>query len=274
MNVSLAAQTLSSSVAKGNDFLWDEIALPGFWRKWSYNWFHTVDMAFVMMTSRNPLATGFNVAPVALENLPEWRKKCYFGILCSALILCYQYQKISWHEMTSHSNLHLHTNCNKITMNFCSRKLGGDMGATTNLRYCSPVCPKRIIIWNSTESSNTGNCPHFDDALCDWIGLLDLSRKIKQNTPVTNLPDLVDPEMVNSWQIADPNGQGMSKWVRDMCCITQLGTFWESCFPSFSAQTVGLCCCWIPRTQTMYMHTHYNHDSHALNKQVELLFHH
>ena len=40
-----------------------------------------VDMAFDMMNSRNPFALGFK-APVTLQNLSEWRKKCYELAAC------------------------------------------------------------------------------------------------------------------------------------------------------------------------------------------------
>ena len=47
------------------------------------------------------------------------------------------------------------------------------------------------------ESSNTGNCTHFGDSLCNSLEFLDFSTKRNQHTPVANLQELVDPEMVS-----------------------------------------------------------------------------
>ena len=76
MNVWLAAQTLSSSVATAIDFLWKEVNLLQFEGNETTTDFITkVDMAFVMLNSRNPFAKGFKAA-VSLEILSMWMQQC------------------------------------------------------------------------------------------------------------------------------------------------------------------------------------------------------
>ena len=40
---------------------------------------------------------------------------------------------------------------------------------------------RRLFIRNSIEPSNTGNCTHFDDALCEPYGLFDFPSKQNQH---------------------------------------------------------------------------------------------
>ena len=76
MMVSLAAQTFSSSVAKAVDFMCDEIDKPVFVEsEATTNIIKKVDMAFDMINSRNPFATGTK-APVRDENLQNLMTKC------------------------------------------------------------------------------------------------------------------------------------------------------------------------------------------------------
>ena len=76
MNVSLAAQTLSSSVAHAIDFLRDDVALPSFAdSKPTVDFIKKVDEVFDLLNSRNPHAKG-NKAPVTLDNLTQFQERC------------------------------------------------------------------------------------------------------------------------------------------------------------------------------------------------------
>ena len=44
---------------------------------------------------------------------------------------------------------------------------------------------RRLLIRNSIESSNTGNCTHFDDALCEPNGLFHFPSKQNQHQETT-----------------------------------------------------------------------------------------
>ena len=76
MNVGLAAQTLSSSVASAIDFLWKEISLKQFeGSETTTDFIRKVDMAFDMLNSCNPYAKNYK-APVNLQNLSTWTANC------------------------------------------------------------------------------------------------------------------------------------------------------------------------------------------------------
>ena len=76
MNVKLAAQTLSSSVASAIDFLRDEALLPEFQgSEATYEFIKRIDLAFDLMNSRNSLEKGSKQA-VTLQYLPYWMSKC------------------------------------------------------------------------------------------------------------------------------------------------------------------------------------------------------
>ena len=69
MNVKLAAQTLSSSVATAIDFLRTEVQLPEFeGSEHTTKFIRMIDMAFDMLNSRNPHAKGYK-SPVTNENI-------------------------------------------------------------------------------------------------------------------------------------------------------------------------------------------------------------
>ena len=75
-NVSLAAQTLSSSVAHTIDFLQDDVALPSFAdSKPTVDFIKKVDEVFDLLNSRNPHAKG-NKAPITLDNLTQFQERC------------------------------------------------------------------------------------------------------------------------------------------------------------------------------------------------------
>ena len=76
MNVSLAAQTLSSSVATAIDFLHVEANLPEFQCSKATKYFiKMVVMVFNLMNSRHPLETGYK-SPVTKSNLSNWLYAC------------------------------------------------------------------------------------------------------------------------------------------------------------------------------------------------------
>ena len=69
MNVRIAAQTLSSSVASTIDFLQEQTDLPEFkGSEPTTHFINQVDMIFDILNSRNPFAKGHK-APVTKENL-------------------------------------------------------------------------------------------------------------------------------------------------------------------------------------------------------------
>ena len=76
MNVKLAAQTLSSSVATAIDFLRTEAQLPEFYgSEHTTKFICMIDMAFDMLNSRNPHSKGYK-SPVTRENIKLWTDQC------------------------------------------------------------------------------------------------------------------------------------------------------------------------------------------------------
>ena len=75
MNVRIATQTLSSSVASAIAFLWEQTDLPEFkGSEATTHFIKQVDMIFDMLNSRIPFARGYK-APVTKENLYLWLKQ-------------------------------------------------------------------------------------------------------------------------------------------------------------------------------------------------------
>ena len=76
MNVGLAAQTLSLSVASVIDFLWNEISLKQFeGSETTTDFIRKVGMAFDILNSCNPYAKNYK-APINLKNLSTWTANC------------------------------------------------------------------------------------------------------------------------------------------------------------------------------------------------------
>ena len=76
MNVRIAAQTLSCSVASTIDFLQEQTDFPEFMGSEATTHFiKQVDMIFDMLNSRNPFAKCYK-APVTKENLSLRLKQC------------------------------------------------------------------------------------------------------------------------------------------------------------------------------------------------------
>ncbi len=74
MNVRLAAQTLSSSVANAIDFLDKSARLPNFSESnGTVKFIRTIDRLFDMLNSRNPLAKGFK-APLRISSQDTWQE--------------------------------------------------------------------------------------------------------------------------------------------------------------------------------------------------------
>ncbi len=72
MNVSLAAQTLSASVANAIEFLDKSVHLPGFNSSHgTVKFIRTIDQIFDMLNSRNPIAKGFKT-PLRLQSKDTW----------------------------------------------------------------------------------------------------------------------------------------------------------------------------------------------------------
>ena len=75
MNVSMAAQTLSGSVAKAIDFLRDDLSMAKFQESEdTCEFIRKVDTAFDLLNSRNPFAKSTK-QPVTLEYLPDWAEE-------------------------------------------------------------------------------------------------------------------------------------------------------------------------------------------------------
>jgi len=73
MKVSLAAQTLSSSVATAMMYLKDDLKLPQFQGcEATVKFIRIVDRLFDLLNSRNPIARGYK-APMRIENEAFWR---------------------------------------------------------------------------------------------------------------------------------------------------------------------------------------------------------
>ena len=73
MNIKLAAQTLSSSVANAIEFLDQSAKLPGFSKSnGTVKFICTIDQLFDMFNSRNPLAKGYK-SPLRLSSKDTWQ---------------------------------------------------------------------------------------------------------------------------------------------------------------------------------------------------------
>ena len=76
MNVSLAAQTLSGSVANAISFLRNEVALNEFeGSEATTEFINRMNLVFDLLNSRNPYAHGSKV-PVSLQNVESWFHSC------------------------------------------------------------------------------------------------------------------------------------------------------------------------------------------------------
>lgn len=74
MNVQLAAQTLSSSVANAIEFLDKSFKLPAFCNSdGTVEFIRTIDKLFDMLNSRNPLGNGYKT-PLKLDNKSAWEE--------------------------------------------------------------------------------------------------------------------------------------------------------------------------------------------------------
>ena len=77
MNVKVAAQTLSASVADALDFLHDEIAHPGFTESEATSEFiKRMDVAFNLMNSHHPLVKGMKEPMTEPYFKRYWAKAC------------------------------------------------------------------------------------------------------------------------------------------------------------------------------------------------------
>ena len=204
INVSLAAQTLSSSVATAIDVLCVEANLSEFQGSEATTYFiKMVDMAFDLMNIRHPLVTGYK-SPVTKSKLSNLLYQCnkivsYFFELkdeCGHFLRVKYCKTVIWgfvlvihsvmaitQDMLTHldcplkyvltykfSQDHIELLFNKI------RLRGEEWNNNPNVLQLKYVV-KSTLIRNSIEPSNTGNCTHFQDSLCESNGLLNFTTK-------------------------------------------------------------------------------------------------
>ena len=235
MKVSLAAQTLSASVASAIDFLRDEEKIPEFeGSEATTKFIRIIDKAFDMLNSRHPLAKGFK-APVHLSNLHMWlqqceeivqyllslrdkdgilihnnrQKTCIWGFVCSIHSL----KAIAQELLTRHHNplkyvLTYKFSQDHIELLFSKIRLkGGHNNNPTVIQLKSAL--RSILIWNSIEPSKTGNCTSFQDTLCEPSGLLGFTSHHKeQDTGLNEVPTEDNAEcekMMNTLDQESPN---------------------------------------------------------------------
>ena len=74
MNVRLAAQTLSSSVANAIGFLDKSAKFPTFFESYgTVKFIHTIDKLSDMLNSQNPCGKGFKT-PLRLKSVNTWKE--------------------------------------------------------------------------------------------------------------------------------------------------------------------------------------------------------
>ena len=163
-----------------------------------------------MLNSRNPFAKGYK-PPVTKENLSLWLKQCD-KVLSYVLSLKDQRQKLliegccktviwgftfSIHPLVSIAQEYLSHECCPLqyipTYKFsqghiellfnkvCHRCGWNNIPYVLQLLYAL----KRLFIRNSIEPSNTGNCTHFDNTLCEPNRLFDFPSKWNQHQETT-----------------------------------------------------------------------------------------
>ena len=203
MNVSMAAQTLSHSVASAIDFLQGEMELSEFeGSKHTSEFIKGIDTVFDLLNNRNPFIKE-NKAPVTSKSLEAWSTKCRelanymfdfkdekgnlpwngrtkiviwgfsFSLhsvasICKEL-LTHKYLPYRFVLTYKFSWDHIELLFNKI-----SRCCGWNNNPNVmEFKYAI----RRIILSNSIEPSKTCNCTSFEDSLCKPGDLIDFSSK-------------------------------------------------------------------------------------------------
>ena len=168
MNVKLAAQTLSASVASAIKFLHDEALLMEFQgSEATCEFIKQIDLAFDLMNSRNSsiFHPGHHTVINWLNTYLILRQKeepifegiedkQLFRVLYSVWNLWKQLHKIFWIATIIHTNMSWHTNFLKITLNFCSTK-SDDMGVGTIIQMHS----NSSMLWDRLLSEIVLNLP-------------------------------------------------------------------------------------------------------------------
>ena len=213
MNVSLAAQTLSSSVAAAIDFLRKESQVETFaGSEATTDFIRKVDLAFDLLNSRNPLAKGYK-APVSHQNLSLWLQRCdmlvsYFlqlkdtegnflrenchktaiwGMVFSLCSLVTIVQELLTHSENplryvltyKFSQDHLEHLFSKI------RQRCGWNNNPNVLQFKYAL--QRLLLRNSIEPAKTGNCTPFVDVLHQPNGLFVVRSKRHQVSEAGNI---------------------------------------------------------------------------------------
>ena len=193
MNVKLAAQTLSASVASAIEFLRDEALLIEFQgSEATCEFIKQIDLAIDLMNSRNPLEKGAKQS-VTLQYFPSWascydklaeyifnlktergtylrrdrRQTAIWGFVFSMKsveaiaqdLLNRNHHPYQYVLTCKFSQDHIELLFNKI------RWRGGWNNNPNALQFKYAL--RQIIIRNSIEPSKTGNCTNFDDALSE-----------------------------------------------------------------------------------------------------------
>ena len=201
MNVSLAAQTLSRSVANAISFLRDEVALSKFeGSEATTEFIKRMNIVFDLLNSRNPHAQG-SKAPVTLKNVEGWLNSCndiakYIFALKDergnylrtgrrkTAIWCFTFsiqsiQSIVTELLNRSYRLYKHVLTYKLSQDnieLLFNKIRQCCGWNNNPNVLQfKYALRQIIIRNSIEPSKTGNCTNFEDSLCQTNGLLDYS---------------------------------------------------------------------------------------------------
>ena len=209
MNVRLAAQTLSSSVASAIDFLHEEVNLGEFvGSEATSDFIKRIDTLFDLLNSQNPHAKGTK-APVTLQNMKYWimksedisrfifnlkdqknnflrtgqRKTVIWGFVFSIKsivsitrdLLCHKHRSYSFVLTYKFSQDHIELLFSKI----CRHSGWNNNPNVLQFKYAL----RKLIIRNSIEPAQTGNCTNFDDTLCEPSGLLNFTWKHKQQCP-------------------------------------------------------------------------------------------
>ena len=190
-------------MATAIDFLHVEANQPEFQGSEATTYFiKMVDMAFDLMNSRHPLATVYK-SPVTKSNLSNWLYQCnkivsyLFGLKdehghflrekhCKTFIWGFV---LSIHSvMAITQDMFTCTDCplkyvltykfsqDHIELLFNKIRCRGGWNKNPNVLQLKYAL-KSILIRNSIEPSNTGNCTHFKDSLCESNGLLNFITK-------------------------------------------------------------------------------------------------
>ena len=207
MNVRLAAQTFSESVAKVIDFLRDEVAINEFeGSEATTEFINRMNTIFDLLNSRNPYGQGTK-APVSHVNLDTWlqscqdianyifslkdekgnylqtgrRKTAIWGFKFSIESIQSIVQELLNHTYKPYKHV-LTYKLSQDHIELLFNKIRRHCGWNNNPNVLEfKYALRRIIIRNSIEPSHTGNFTNFDDTLCQSSGKIDFSYRRKRH---------------------------------------------------------------------------------------------